>query len=162
VPIRHFASTRSKLGVAVQSGDFFTDMHAAMREWQLIIHGATEISVLFDSTLPGRENIIKGNAKKGMSDIKQTMALQEHAHAQIPAIRRPDVSGFSLFFGMKMIKTQYPRSINVVTWRKFFTKPGAFLELSGPTFERNVVAFGQNNFEAMTFRSWNLMAIDGP
>lgn len=161
VPIRHFASSRVKLGEAVKRGDLFTDMDAALREWNLL-RRALEISVLFDSTLPGRENIIKGKAKKGMTEVNETIALQEHAHSQIPAITRPGVSGFSLFFGMKTAKTQYPRSVHIVNWRNFFTKPGAYLEISGPTFERNKADSGGNSFEAMTFRQWNTMGIDGP
>ena len=163
VPIRHFASSRRKLGEAVKAGDLFTDMDAAIREWELITKGALEISVLFDSTLPGRQNIIKKDAKKGLSGINKTMAEMEAARSKIPAITRPDVSGMSLFFGMKTVHNHYPRSIlDVTTWRKFFTKPGRFLEVSAPTFERNTVVFGMNIFEAITFRSWNTMAISGP
>lgn len=163
VPIRHFASSRPRLGQAVQNGDLFTDLDAALREWELITNGALEISVLFDSTLPGRKNIIKGQAKKGMAEINVTMALKEHAQSQIPAIQRPDVSGLALFFGMKTAKTPYPRPIlDVTTWRKFFTKPGAYVEVSAPTFERKFAFLSNNLFEAMTFRQWNTMAISGP
>jgi len=162
VPIRHFASSRPKLGEAVRSGDFFTDMDAAIREWNLATNGAREISVLFDSTLPGREKIIKGRAEKGMSEVKETMARQEHALSQIPAIQRPDVSGFTLFFGMKTFKTRYPREVMITTWRNFFTKPGAYVELSNPSFERNSRDLNGNTFEAMTVRDWSLMAVAGP
>jgi hypothetical protein len=162
VPIRHFASSRPRLGEAVRSGEFFTDMDAALREWKLCTSGALEISVLFDSTLPGRENIIKGRAKKGMAEIADTMEAKEHAMAQIPAIQRPDVSGFTLFFGTKTSKTPYPREVDISKWRNFFTKPGAYIELSAPSFERVTRDFNGNTFTAMTFRDWSMMAIGGP
>ena len=164
VPIRHFASARLRLSEAVKSGNFFTDMEEALREWNLIRNGAREISVLVDSTLPGRENIIKGAAKKGLAEVNDTMALAEHARSQIPAITRPDVSGFTLFFGMKTVKTPFPRPIlDIVHWRNFFTKPGAYVELTGgPTFERNSVDFQSNRFDAITFREWGTMIISGP
>ena len=162
VPIRHFASSRTRLGEAVRSGEFFTDMGTAIREWNFCTNGALEISVLFDSTLPGRENIIKGRAKTGLSEINETMARQEHAMSQIPAIQRPDVSTARLFFGMKTAKAQFPREVDISKWRNFFTKPGAYIELWGPTFERNIRDFNGNTFSAMTFREWSTMAVGGP
>lgn len=163
VPVRQFASSRPKLGKAVMSGIFFTDMDEALSEWNQVTNGAKEISVLFDSTLPGRKNIIKGPAKKGLSEINLTLAQEEHARAQIPAISGPDVSGFTLFFGMKKANTPYPRPVlDVVHWRNFFTRPGAYVEISAPTFERNFALLGTNVFESLTFRRWNIMTVDGP
>lgn len=163
LPVRHFASSRPKLGEAVKSGELFTDLDAALREWDLIKSRSREISVLFDSTLPGRQNIIKGNAKSGLSAINKTLEERAAANAAIPAIRRPDVSGFTLFFGMKTSTTRFPRPIiDVIHWRNFFTKPGAYVEVTGPTFERNVVILPPNIFEAMTFRDWGNMFVDGP
>ena len=165
VPVRHFSSSRPRLGEAVQSGNLFTDINDALREFDLILASPKkEISVLFDSSLPGRENIIKGRAKTGMKEINKTMADEVAKRAQIPAIQpRPDVSGFTLFFGMKTVKTPFPRPIlDVVHWRNFFTKPGAFAEVSSPNFERVTRPVNGNFFEAMTFRDWNTFAFDRP
>jgi hypothetical protein len=163
VPIRHFTAARAKLSDAVKSGNFFTSLDDAMFEAKQLFQGAKELSVLLDSTLAGRDRIIKGPAKTGLKTINDAIAGVANQLAQVPVIQGPDFSGFTLFFGLKTVQTAYPRPIiDVSTWRRFFTKPGAYIELSGPSFERRAVEFNNNTFDGVTLRRWSTIIHDGP
>jgi len=161
-PIRHFASSRAKISNAIKSNSLFTDIGDANKEWGLLkLQKPKELSVLFDTTQPGRENIIKGPSKNMPHVINMSLFFLERAHAAKPSIGGPEVYEVILFYGMKTIKNHYPgHFLDVLQWRKYFTKPGHYAEFTGSSFERNVASFGGFKFEAITFRNWYNMVID--
>jgi hypothetical protein len=161
-PVRHFASSRTKISDAIKSGKLFTDMNDANSEWDLIkLQKPKELSVLFDTTLPGRENIIKGHSKNMPFVINLSLFGEERAHASKPSIGGPEIYEVTLFYGMKTVKNHYPTSpLDIVHWQNYFTKQGHYGEFTGPSFERNVASFGGFKFEAITFRNWYNMVVD--
>jgi hypothetical protein len=161
-PVRHFASSRTKISDAIKSDKLFTDMADANREFELIkLQKPKELSVLFDTTLPGRENIFKGPSKNMPIAVNISLGLLQRAHAAKPSIGGPEIYEVLLFYGMKTVKNHYPRSpLDIVHWKGNFTKPGHFAEFTGSTFERNFASFGGFKFEAITFRNWDTMAVD--
>ena len=109
VPVRHFAESTQRLGQDIIQDKLHTKLdeaNAAIR--RIIAANKVQVAVLLDSTLPGRDVILKRPLAKG-NMVRVGHELQKlFAPPTAPVIQPiPDLR-FSIKFGMKNIRTQYP------------------------------------------------------
>ncbi len=159
VAIRHFSATTSRLSDAVKSGKLFTDLEDVKKEAQQVA-AQKQVTVLLDSSLPGRDKILPQEGKDNVDKIlKRLNALQNPVQPQ-PTIGGPQISSISIRSGMRNMSLPRP-------YRQGFVDNSAFrsslfsMDTSGggKFIIVSPVSFNGNSFSAVTFYGWDQMLL---
>ena len=156
VPVRHFAANRHRLGHAIAGNKLFTDFQTARMEMDVFWGNRDKtMAFLLDSSLPGRKNIIKGQAVHNLKMLFDVLNSAVKKAQSAPVIGGAQIDGsISLAFGIKTIKAPYPTGFlsNEFYSGKIFSKEGYFIRASeSGSFQILPHLSGGNVFLAVEF-----------
>jgi hypothetical protein len=109
VPVRHFAESTQRLAQDIMQNKLHTKLDEANAAiGRIMAPNKVQVAVLLDSTLPGRNVILKRPLARG-NMVRVGHELQKlFAPPAAPVMQpNPDLR-FCINFGMKNIRTQYP------------------------------------------------------
>jgi hypothetical protein len=157
VAIRHFSAATSRLSDAVKSGNLFTDLEDVKIEAQQCA-AQKRVTVLLDSTLPGRDKILPQEGKDAVDRILKK--LNDLSNPTAPIIGGPAISSISIRSGMRNMSFPRPYRQGFVDNRNFRSSLFS-MDTSGGTRFQIIppVSFNGNMFFAVTFFGWDQMLL---
>lgn len=159
VAIRHFSATTARLSAAIQSKSFFTDLNDVKNEAQLVAQ-ARQVTILLDSTLPGRKNIIPRAASTNLSRIYSKFNNLLNPAQPKPTVTGPYIADFNIRSGMRNLSLPRPYKDEIVDSQHF--KGGVFdMGINGGARFRVIppVILDNNIFLGVTFHGWSRMLL---
>lgn len=130
VAIRHFSAATSRLSDAVKSGNLFTEPEDVKIEAQQCA-AQRQVTVLVDSTLPGRNKILPQEGKDAADRILKKLNDIQNAPPSAPVIGGTTISSISIRSGMRNMSLPRPYRQGFVDNRNFrsgvfrWTRPAA-------------------------------------
>ncbi len=156
VAIRHFSANTARLAEAIRNGNLFTDLTALKHE-ATMVEQQKEITVLLDSTLPGRKKILPAAAQENLSNINNIYS--KFYEARTNPVNPPRID-FNIRSGIRNINLPRPYIDGFASYSTF--KSGYFdmsingdadIKIHPPTPIDGHVYF------AVTFSKWDRMLL---
>jgi hypothetical protein len=156
VAIRHFSANKSRLSDAIKSGNLFTDFEQVKKEASQV-RAQKNITVLLDSSLPGRNNILPQEGKDGVNLIISEIGNLLNPSQPNPAIGGPIISSLKLWSGMRNMSLPRPYKVG---FNDTIFKPNylSMHTIGIVRFSPVVpVVFEANLYMAVSFSGWDDM-----
>lgn len=153
IAIRHFSADTARLADAIRNGNLFTDLNALKEEARRVEH-FKQVTVLLDSTLSGRKNILPAAAQSNLRRIYSK--LQAAFYAVNPSSMKGRIFDFNIRSGIRNIDLPRPYTDGFAGSGTF--KSGWFdMQPNGDVvFELHPPAIiDGHGFVAVTFRGWD-------
>lgn len=157
VAIRHFSSDPARLTEAIRGGNLFTDLNVLKDEAGRVAH-FKQVTVLLDSTLPGRKSILPAAARRNLKKINSE--FEAALYAVNPSSMKGKIFDFNIRSGIRNINLPRPYRDGSAGQSTF--KSGWFdMQPNGDVvFEIHPPAIiDGHGFVAVTFRGWDQMLL---
>lgn len=160
VAIRHFSAHTSRLSDAVKSGNLFTDMEDVRIEARQAV-AQKQVTVLLDSTLPGRKQILPPDAEANLKTIMSKLDDRVTSSQTGPrGFAGPKISSISIRSGLRNMSLPRPYKQGFVDNRTFTS--GVFdMSTSGGAHFTKIppVQINGDMYHAVTFHNWGQMML---